>query len=311
MSLAKKWLPNPKMNTGTIFLTIADSNQQPAVRLLIDSLRAFGGELADAPVWVFTSNPASAREIENGNTHLIPLLLSERLAVYPFGNKVAACARAEELAPTGTRSLVWIDPSILVVQPPALFKLGANFDAAFRPVHIRNVGLSPTEHLDAFWQGIYAAVSVEDIASTVKSFVDSQLLRIYFNTHAFSINPTLGLMQRWHELFQQLVGDTSFQCTACVDISHRIFLFQALLSALVATLIVPERIRLLPETYNYPFHLQNQIPVPRRLLALNETVCFAYEELSIHPNKVTGIEVREPLRAWLESRVPKYIQEKP
>jgi hypothetical protein len=111
-------------------------------------------------------------------------------------------------------------------------------------------------------------------------------------------------MQRWYELFQQLVGDALFQAKACADELHQVFLFQALLSTLVATSIEPARIRILPPTYNYPYHLQDMIPADRRFSSLNETVCFTYEDCNIHPNLVTGIDLREPLRTWLETRVP-------
>jgi hypothetical protein len=291
------------MNAGTIFITAASANSLPAARLLIDSLRVFGGELADAPFWVFASDPEPVSSLEDKHSQVLPLIVPDLVSAYPFGKKVAACAHAEELVPAGTRSLVWFDPSVLVVQPPMLFDLGPDSDAAFRPVHIRNVGLPPSEPLDSFWKGIYAVAGVEDISATVTSFVDGQILRPYFNSHAFAINPALGLMRRWYSLFQQLVGDAPFQSAACADERHQIFLFQALLSTLIASALKPARVRILPPTYNYPYNLQDRIPPGWRLAALNEAVCFTYEEHSIHPNAVTGIEVREPLRTWLEARL--------
>ncbi len=293
------------MTTGAIFLTTASAADLPATRLMIDSLRAFGGELVEAPFWVFATDSESVRALTTGATRVLPLAVPDLVSAYPFGKKVAACARAEGLAPAGTRSLVWIDSSCLVVQSPMLFTLGADCDAAFRPVHIRNVGLPPSEPLDAFWSGIYAALSVDDIRATVTSFVDGQLLRAYFNSHAFAVNPALGLMRRWYELFQKLVGDAAFQSAACADERHQIFLFQALLSALVATSVEPSRLRNLPHTYNYPYNLHKRVPVEKRPVALNDVVSFAYEDRSIHPDAVTGIQVREPLRSWLISHFTK------
>ena len=293
------------MDPKTIFLTASAPEELPAIQLLIDSLRSFGGELDETLFWVFTSNPAQVTSFRDERTRILPLIVPNPVSAYPFGYKVAACARAEELAPSGTRSLVWIDPFCLVVQPPILFELGTEIDAAFRPVHIRNIGLPPSEPLDTFWQGICAALGVDDIHSTVTSFVDGQLLRSYFNSHAFAINPTLGLMHRWYEFFLQLLGDASFQSKACTDERHQIFLFQALLSTLVTTTIEPSRVRILPPTYNYPLHLQDRIPDDRRLQSLNDTVCFTYEDHCIHPDVVTGIMIREPLRAWLAARTTK------
>ena len=291
------------MNAGTIFLTVASVNNLIPVRLMIDSLRSFGGDLADSPVWVFATDLATVPGLEEGHTRLYSLSVPDPVAGYLFGKIVAACARAEELAPSGTRSLVFIDPTCLVVQPPLLFGLGSAFDAAFRPVHLRNVGLSPSEPLDPFWKGIYSAVGVDEIHTTVTSFVDRQLLRAYYNSHSFAVDPALGLMHRWYDLFLGLVGDDLFQSTACADEDHQVFLFQALLGTLVATMVEPGRLCLLPETYNYPYHLQDQIPGDRRLSILNESACFTYEDRPLHPSAITGIEVREPLKSWLATHI--------
>jgi hypothetical protein len=132
--------------------------------------------------------------------------------------------------------------------------------------------------------------------------VDGQRIRSYFNSHAHSVDPGRGLFRRWLELFAALVQDRDFQARACPDETHRTFLFQAAFSALLASSLEPERIRLLPPTYNYPYHLQDRIPADRRAAALNDLVCFSYEEESIRPERLTGIQVREPLRSWLAAR---------
>src|SRR5512136_1848547 len=128
---------------NTVFFTIASKDSLPATRLMIDSLRTFGGEVAEVPFWVFATDLESARRSEDKHTLVLPLSIPDLISAYPFGDKVAACARAEEIAAPGIRSLVWIDPHCLIVQPPVLFELDEDCEAAFRPVHIRNVGLPP------------------------------------------------------------------------------------------------------------------------------------------------------------------------
>jgi hypothetical protein len=291
------------MNQDTFFLTTTAEDTDSKVILLVESLRDFGGEMADSLFGIFTAIPRLPRGLENERTHIFPLKVPPPVMKYPFGMKVAACAQAEQLVPAGVCTLIWIDPSCLVVKPPVLFELGSEFDAAFRPVHIRNIGLSPSEPLDAFWQGIYAALGVNDITTTVTSFIDGQCLRTYINSHAFSVNPALGLMHQWYELFQRLITDQHFQNAACSDERHQIFLFQSILSALVATSLEPRRMRILPPTYNYPYNLHERAPIDRRAVALDNLVCFTYEDRSIHPSALTDIKLSQPLRAWLESRL--------
>lgn len=287
----------------SVFITYASKHNTEDIGLLINSLRAFGGELAEAPFWIFTKNQDANIQPNDGLNRLVNLEVPIDVSAYPFGTTVAACAQAEVMVSTQTNSLVWIDPSCLIIQPPELFELGSAFDAAFRPVHIRNIGLSPNDEMDAFWRGIYHSLRLGHLPFTVTSFVDNQCLRPYFNSHAFSINPRLGLMRLWYEHFQQLIRNLSFQSAACPDDLHKIFLFQALLSTLVASRIDPARLRILPSSYNYPYNLHARVPEERRARTLNELVCLTYEERNLRPDMVSDIQILEPLRSWLTEHI--------
>lgn len=276
----------------------------PRVRLLIESLRAFGGPLQDAPIWLFEADPqrAPCQGLAGEGVLIMPLRAPEALARYPLGLKVCACARAEELAAPSARSLIFADPAVLIIKPPILFDLGDAYDAALRPVHIRNVGLPADTPLDGYWRRVYQVVSAQDVGMSVESFVDGQRLRAYFNTHAFAVNPAKGLLRRWLDLFAALVGDGGFQTGACADELRQVFLHQAILSALVAHALPPEHLRLLPPDYNYPYNLHASVPAERRPRTLNDLVCATYEERVVDPRQMTDVDVREPLRSWLLER---------
>ena len=288
----------------TIFLIkVRTAAGRRAARLLIESIRAFGGELSGCSIWLFEADPQGTpcQELENATVRIVPLDLPEYLLHYDFGDKVYACACAEQLAPAGVSSLVWIDLSCLVVNPPVLYNLGRTLDAAVRPVHIRNIGLLATDPLDAYWKRIYESVGVVDIETTLESFVDRQSIRAYFNTHAFAINPAKGLLRRWLECFEELARDPAFQAGACRDELHQIFLHQAVLSALIAASLNPDRVRILPPEYNYPYNLHQSLTPERRAEAFNDLVSFTYEDRTLNPASMGDIEIREPLRSWLAS----------
>jgi hypothetical protein len=128
---------------------------------------------------------------------------------YPFGAKVAACARAEELAAPLAGTLTWLDASACWCARRAV-RVDEGCDAALRPVHLRNVGLPPEAPLDAFWRGIYAAVGLADAPFTVRTFLDDQPLRAYFNSHGFSVNPRLGLLRKWEKPVYGTAGGRGF-----------------------------------------------------------------------------------------------------
>jgi len=298
-----------EMSEHAIFITkVRTPAGKAAARLLIESIQTFGGEMSGCPIWVFATDPQheSCRDLANSQVQVLPLPVPETVKHYPYGDKVLACARAEALMPAGVQSLVWLDLNCLVVQPPTLFDLGAEFDAALRPVHIRNVGLPLSEPPDVFWKRIYAAIGVDDVRGTVNSFIDDQCLRSYFNSHGLAVKPARSLFHRWYEHFERIASDEEFRAAACPDELHRVFLFQAIFSGLVAASLDAPRIRMLPPTYNYPYNLQDQVPQDRRAVTLNDLVCFTFEGRTIYPSRVTDIQIREPLRSWLEARVAEW-----
>jgi hypothetical protein len=289
-------------NPSTIFLTWVHSpRQKDCARLLIDSLRAFGGPLGQSSIWVFETDPGKApcASLAGEGIEVIPLETPEPLSSYLFGHKVYACAQAEALAPQAN-SLIWLDAASLVVQPPRLLDLGSTYDAALRPVHIRNVGIPINAPLDEFWRSVYQVVGVPDISIGVESFIDPQRLRAYFNTAVFAVRPDGGVFHRWLECFKMLVKDEAYQRRACSDEPHQIFLHQAILSALL--IIHPRRIRILPPDYSYPLHLHPRVAPERRPAALNNLSVVVYEELDIRHGEFNGLAVHEPLATWIANR---------
>jgi hypothetical protein len=276
-------------------------------RIAVESLRAFGGPLGDCPVWAFALDPGRASAVlpDLEGIERLPLIVEEDCPPYPFAEKVYACAQAEEMAGPEVRSLIWLSLDCLVVNPPLLFDLdpqegAAAAEAAFRPVHHRNVGSLAAERLDDFWQRVYRALEIDEMPYTVESFADGQTLRPYFNTHCFALNPALGLGRAWWACFRSLVADEEFQAGPCRDELHRIFLHQAILSTLVAKLLDWERVRLLPPEYNYPLNLLRDIPSDRRAVTLNSLVNAVYEGTFPWGE----IDIQEPLHSWLAERLP-------
>lgn len=285
-----------------VFLTLVSTvEERSGVRLLVESIRSFGGPLSGCPIWLFEANPLSVPcgALEGAGVTVLPLDVPQTVLRYWFGGKVAACAKAEERAGPGVQSLIWLNSDSLIVQPPLLFDLAGECDAAVRPVHIRNVGLLATDPVDGFWKRVYDAVGIDEPQITVESFVEGASIRAYFNTHAVAVNPSRGLLRRWLDLFEQLAGDRGFQAGACSDGLHRVFLHQAALSAVVAASLEPGRIRTLPPEYSYPYNLQSAVPPGRRAAALNDLTSVVYEKRPLDPDVMDDIEIHEPLRSWL------------
>ncbi len=289
----------------TIFLMLVRTiRDRWCAGLLIDSIRSFGGTMSHCPIWLFEADPEKApcNSLESMGAQVVPLTVPDTVRHYLYADKVYACALAEEMAAASIQSLIYLAPQCLIIKPPLLLDLGQSFDAAVRPVHIRNVGLLAAEPLDDFWKKVYATAGVDDVQTAVESFVDVQKLRAYFNSATFAASPSKGVFRRWFEYFEALVCDQEFQLSSCQDERHQIFLHQAVLSTLIVTLLDAKRIRTLPPEYGYPYNLHQSVPSERRASALNDLVSVIYEDRSLDPNVIDDIGVREPLRSWLSTR---------
>ena len=152
---------------------------------------------------------------------------------------------------------------------------------------------------DGFWQGVYDEVGSGGVDLTVESFIDSVALRAYFNSAAFTVNPSLGLMREWRDRFAALAQDEAYQSEHCADDLHQIFLHQAVLCAVLPARLDASRIRILPPEYGYPYNLHGDVPPDRRVVTINELVLPIYEERSVDPSVVDDIGIDEPLRTWL------------
>ena len=275
-------------------------------RFLIKSLRTFGGSYRDCPVLIFNFQTGGGVESDIGldNVHVFSVDRDREQERYWFGDKVLGCSMAEEIVGRHVHSLVWLSTQCLILQPPVQFDLNRSFSAAFRPVHIKNIGLRVDEPIDSFWSGVYHTVGIEECPYSIQSFVEGFEIRPYFNTHLFSIDPSLGILQTWLEHFREMISNEKFQSGPCQDEEHQIFLHQAILSALILKVVDRERVRILPMEYSYPLHLHQEVPIPLRPASFNQLVCPVYEGVYRHPDTLNGLVLQEPLKTWMVENRP-------
>jgi hypothetical protein len=292
----------------TVFAVLTrDRADMDSAKLLVRTLRTFGGSLAECDVLFVVSamddGVVDRNDLPDG-IELIGMDIDPLVASYPFGPKVAACAIAELHAAERASSLVWMAPQCLIIRPPEALALDGPERAAFRAVHIRNIGPTAGAPLDAYWSSVYRLVGGVPPTRTVRSLVDQAELSPYYNSHLFAIDPRLKLLSDWYSLFRRAVSDERFQRTACRDELHRIFLHQAVLSALVATRVSCERLHELPPGYSYPLHFHAKVPPRHRAASLEECVVPVYEGAYVHPDTLGGLPPGPRMGSWLKEHAP-------
>ena len=289
----------------TVFVTIVTNLAElNAVALLVHCLRTFGGEMKDVQGYILSSREMDVAGHFRTDRHIAIIPLHEKHSAEPyfFRSKVMACAQAERLTEKDGKVLIWLNPMTLLFKEPADFLLVGERKAAFRPVHIQNIGQEIGEPVDAYWDGIYKRVGRDADSYHLISFVDEKKLRPYFNSHLFAIDPALGIMQEWENLFNEMIQNEEFQRTCCADVPHRVFLHQAILSALIEIKLKRSQIHILPEEYSYPLHFHRQLNAEKQAHSLDELVCSVYEEGLHFPETFSGISVSPPLFEWLREQ---------
>ena len=297
----------PGVPAVAIATAVTDPTQARNAALLLASLRRFGGPLADAPLIVVYDE--SLREqvaaLARPGLSLVPLALPAEARGYPYAYKAYAAAQAEALVAEAAATLTWLDAETLVVAPPLALALAPQHAVAVRPVFLRNaIGLAPDQPVDVFWAAILADNGLEAARlPVVETEVDRQQVRAYFNCQVVPVRPGLGLFREWARQMSVRLADGDYQRRACADGLHRVFLHQAVLSAIIAARTSPEQWRWLPRECGYPLHLHDRLPEAQRPRRLDALSVVLHENVIDQPGAFDGIEVDGELRAFLDDQL--------
>jgi len=249
-----------------IFAWILESDGlDPRTPLLIKSIRKFAGIFSASPIWVLVPNSENELSDEQKDqllsldVQLIPFSVDPEVLKFPFAGYVLATATAESLALEKTEFLVWLNSDTLVINEPTCFLLDDDKNLGYRPVHHTLVGSIYGEPIDPFWELIYHKCSVsEGKIFPMKTHVDHNTLRPYFNAGCLIVRPPKGLFQSWWKSFKELYRDPSFERFYETNRLYTIFIHQAVLAGVILSSMdpqEPQELQELPFNYNYPLHL--------------------------------------------------------
>jgi len=288
--------------------------QEYSAAMLVDSIRRWGGEYADAPIYVVLADPErTGFRLKDKKVEFVPLDLSDSVRAFPLAAKAFAAAKVEEMTTGKVGTLVWLDPGTLILGPPKESDLTNGAAAAVAPVHLVNTGQADNEPVDAYWGPIYKRCGLDSkTIFPVETFIDCKKIRAWLNCGMFSVRPERGLWREWATILGEFLADRDYQRTAIADRAHRTFLHQAVISALIVSRLDRREIRMLPRGYNYPLFCHGldfttltgatyRIPEHKRVRKLNDLTSIFLESLfAEHPDWIEHVPpADEPLRSWL------------
>jgi hypothetical protein len=269
-------------------------------RVLVRSLRAFGGALADRPVWAMV--PAGQRALDalggEPGVDLVPFEADPDARAFPFGGKVNAAAAAEECAEGQTARLVWLDADTLFIHEPGALLIPADRRLGYCPVHHRLIGSLYDLPLDAFWSLMYEACGVPAArVFPMQTIIGAETIRPYINAGLMVVRPEAGLLRAWRARFSALYRDPRCEAFYRQRALYQIFVHQTILAAVMLAEFEPGEMIELPRTFNYPLHLYADDPHPPA--ALDDLITCRYESVFMEPGWPGRFPISGELSAWI------------
>jgi len=292
---------------------VEDFEQQRVVKALVSSIREFGGKYRDCPIYIVLGDTANfpGNSLTGQNIELIPLEMRPTFHDYPLAYKAFAMAQVEKIVGKQIRTLIWMDPGVIVLNSIDALVLDKNYDVVVRPVTLsNNIGLKPGANPNDYWMPIYAETGLNDkILPTITTLADEVEIQPYYNCEVYAVNPRLGLCQKWAQILTRRLGDKPYQDSVCTTFTRKLFLHQAVLSGVISANVKPTRIKALPLTHGYPFIQHERLPKAKQVMKLNElsVVIFDYAWQQT-PNWLNKIPVDEPLKSWLSDIYLDYLK---
>ena len=306
-------MENPEKGGGLVFASTVYPRKGSETNslLLAESIRSFGGALSHAPIWYLVpdygeplSEDTKGRLLALGVT-LTPFEIEPEVARFPFTGDAEAAAFAESRAVGRADFIAWLNPNTLVLREPGGFLLPEGKVLGYRPVHHTNVGSRFAEPLDPFWTLIYRLCGVpEERVFPMRTHVDGEVLRPYFNAGCHATRPGRGLLRAWRDAFLKIYKEPALLELYSKNRAYEVFVHQAVFTGVILAACSRDKILELPQEYNYPLHLYGEDVTEHRPSSLEELVTIRHEGFYADPDWAEKMPAGEPLKRWIAERLP-------
>lgn len=224
-------------------------------KLLISSLREFGGKFKDVPIFSyqprknFKVSQETIAFFEQNNVEYVDIELNKDFCDYPFANKILASSHRE--INTDAEILIFLDSDVFFLNEPKEFANFGNADIILRPVDMKNIGAENSEDKNAvYWQNIYKLLDVNVRRKVSTTVTNENIWEYYQGGHQVSLTKN-NLFKTVNENFIKVID------AGIIPDDGVSFVEQSVFSATVSQMAL--KVKLFSKEYNYPIHIENQI----------------------------------------------------
>ena len=187
-----------------------------------------------------------------------PFSMPDAYRKFPFADKLVGAEKAEAMV-DGT--LMWMDTDSIVFGDLSPLDLKEGEVFAYRPVDKKLIGCGPEEPLSAFWQHTYMTFNLDKEFASMKTGVEQEDIRPYFNAGCFLLKTDRKILQFWKDVFFSFIEREEIQSILEEEILYKIFAHQVIFTGAVLASTKREERVLLPDAVNYPIQFHGFHPL--------------------------------------------------
>ena len=306
----------PAGKPAVLVLFVSEPPTPRDAALFIRSIRRFGGEMKDIPIHVMNDAGAqlSLEPLKGLDVAIHDFEMPASLRDFPFAAKVFACGAAERLLADQASVILYFDTEMICFSSFEKLLPPAGRLVAVRPVMLLNrVGETPDQPVGDYWKPIYTETGLNPAdVPAIQAYIDEKMIRFYINCEVIAVRPELGIFREWEKLFRKQAEDAEYVSKVCADPLRRIFLHQAVLSAVLLAKTGPDKMYWIPDKYVYSALLHERTPAAKKVARLNDTPVTGYDlQYAGDPVLLTLVPIDEPHRSWIVDACAGFLQEKP
>lgn len=244
-----------------IIIVVESGDLEQKAKLLIDSIRTFGGGVKDSKIWTVKPRKGKAlREatlkfLQDKGVELIDVDLNKHWRLYGLANKIYATAYIEENYGHLYETLLFLDSDTVVIDHIDIDILEGKYEVSIKPEDGDLFSLK--EESRSFWEMIFKACEVnQSNIWTVRTAVTQVEVAAYFNSGVIFSSARSKLFSQWLKNFKNIVKN---QKAYHLPYRGYYFLEQALLTGTILNLFTKDEIKILNNEYNYPLNFQKEL----------------------------------------------------
>lgn len=293
-----------------IFATYAEQPYQLySARVLIESIRTFGGDYKNVPIWLYVTEQLqkdaaeTLQKFASLNVVIKTCQAPEKARWFPLANVVFMAAQMETDAENQGVVIAMLGSDTVVLQPLDEFVLPKGISLGYRPVFHRNINPLFSEPLDDYWTRAYEIMGIQK--STVFPMVtsaDGDTIRPYFQAGCLAVRPEKTIFRKWKEQFTALYSDSLIREMSEQGMKLRIFTFQVALTGAILNNLERTEIMQFSDRINYPIFFREMFGAKRDFHDITNATTIRYEHFFNDPPDGWDKQLTGPADriAWLK-----------